>query len=74
MGNKVKLLKKLDININEFFPEKSDEKITKYFNGNFFQRIIKSLIYKLSLFNVYLNTLERISPFIISLICLILSF
>ena len=74
MGQKAKLLKNFDFDFDVFFPKRNEEKITKYFNGNCFQRTMKSLEYYFGLFNVYVNTFETISPFIISLICLLLSF
>ena len=59
MGNKVKSLKEFDSNIDAFFPEKNEERITKYFGDNYFQRKLESIEYYWGLIIVLLIHLKQ---------------
>ena len=78
MGEKAKLLKKekADFLINDFFPETREVKIKNYFDkSNIFEILYNKVSYFYTIYiKVYIYTIKMVYPFIMSIICLCLTY
>ena len=78
MGEKAKLLKKdkSDFYINNFFPEADEVETKSFFKEiNIFGKLYNKVSYfYVNYFKVYLYTIKMVYPFILSIICLCLTY